>query len=485
MLLIMAVTLYTAQIILKALGIEDFGIYNITGGLAASFVFFSSSLSNATQRFLSVELGKGDIVKVCNIFNISLLIYLGMTIIVFLFAETIGLWFIKNKLIIPIERLNSALWVFQMMIISLSLTLIGSVFNAVLIARENMKIYAYVGIFEAAAKLIIALILVNYTNDRLKLYASLLLGVTIVAQTATAIVCFRKYPECHLRLYWNKRIFKNMLGFTSWNGIGTAVWVINEQGTNILLNIFFGPTVNAAKAIASQVNTAVNNFSTGFFTATRPQIIKLYANNDRKNFINLIFKSSRFSFYLLWFFCLPIILRVNYILNLWLKNVPEYSSRFVTWILIFSLINVLNNPFWCAIQATGKLKYYILIGSLTYLIAFPISYILLKYGNSPVIVFQILAGIRFIYLIVTIYIVKHYIRFSVVDYFCKVLFPITKVILITSAILFIINFRFIESFNSLLIISTISTISIALSIYIVGITSDERKWLIHKVYRNK
>lgn len=259
MLLIMAVTLYTSRVILRVLGVTDFGIYNVVGGLASSFVFFSSSLSNATQRFLNYELGKNNIVQVQNIFNLSILVYAVIAIVIVLISEPIGIWLIENKLSIPTERMEAAYWIFHIMILGLVVTLIGTVFDSVLIARENMKVYSYIGIFEAVGKLLIVFLLEYLPFDKLKLYAVLLFAITFIAKTIMLLYCISHYQECRLRFYWNKSLFSNLFSFVGWNAVGTAVWSINEQGINILLNIFFGPIVNAARAISVQVKAAVNN----------------------------------------------------------------------------------------------------------------------------------------------------------------------------------------------------------------------------------
>ncbi len=481
MLLIMVVTLYTSRVVLNVLGVEDFGIYNVVGGLVSMFAFFSSSLSNATQRFLNFELGKGNLEKVQNVFNLSVLIYLIISSVVFIFAEVVGLWLIYNKLVIPPERLEAALWIFHATLISLFFTLNGIVFNSVLIARENMKAYAYIGLIEAFLRLLIALALSYFAYDKLKLYAILLLCVTICIQGCYAIICIKKYPECRYRFFWQSGLFKEMFKFAGWNVFGTAIWSINEQGTNIMLNIFFGPVINAAKGVASQVNSAVNNFSMNFFTAVRPQIVKSYASGDIDYFIKLIYNSSRYSFYLMLLITLPILFRSDYILYLWLKQIPDFAPAFVRWILIYSLINVLTNPFWFAIQAVGKLKKYCLIGGLVYLTAFPISYIFLSLGYSPVSVFIILAAVRAVYLFVTIKITNNYVNFSMAEYIYSVLIPIAKVTIVSVLIIGLINLFLPQNFFALVVICLFCFIITPLTIYSIGVTGQERLYIKNKI----
>lgn len=481
MLLIMAVTLYTSRVVLAVLGVEDFGVYNVTGGIATSFVFFSSSLSNATQRYLNFELGKKNLSGANDIFNISILIYVVIALMVVVVAISIGPWLLNDVLVIPDSRLDAAYWVFYAMVFVLVITLVGSVFDSVLIARENMAVYAYVSVFEAIAKLLIVFVLAHADFDKLKLYAVLLLLVCIVIKSITAFICIRKYPECGFRYYWSKKLFRQMFAFIGWNGFGSAVWMINEQGMNVLLNMFFGPAVNAARGIAAQVNAAVNNFSNNFYTAVRPQIVKSYAAGDLTHFIQLLLGSSRYSFFLIWMICLPVLMRVDYILDLWLKDVPGYAPSFVCWILLYSCVNILTNPFWSAIQAVGKLKYYIIIGSTVYLAAFPVSYVFLKLGFSPVVTFQVLMIVRAIYLFVVMGIVKKYVSFSYMRYMGEVLWPIVKVGFFSAGIMYFVNSLFAQNFLSLVIVCVISIGVISAVIWFFGLNILEKQFVLKKI----
>lgn len=483
MLLIMAVSLYTSRVILQTLGVEDFGIYNVVGGLASSFAFFSSSLSNATQRFLNVELGKNDIQGVGRVFSLSLLIYIVIIIAVVIVAEYAGIWLLNNKLVIPIERLGAANWVFHTTIIGLAITLIGSVFDSVLIARENMKIYAYISIVEVFLKLFIVYALNWVDFDKLKLYAVLFLLAHFFVKMISVIYCIRKYPECKFRPLWDSSMFGNIFRFIGWNGLGTAVWMINEQGINVLLNMFFGPIVNAARGVSAQVSAAVNNFSNSFFTAVRPQIVKSYAGKDYGYFIKLINLSSKYSFFLIWLLCLPIIVRSEGILNLWLQDVPEYAPKFVQWILLFNCVNVLTNPFWSGVQAIGNMKKYILVGSLLFLSAFPISYLFLKLGWSPTIVFQVLTFVRIVYLFVTIGIFRQLVEFSLTDYCKLVIYPIVKVFVLSGVLSMIVS-PYIGNGLWGILLMTILCISITLMcIGLVGMSKGERRALTSKFFK--
>lgn len=479
MLFLMFITLFTSRVVLDKLGIEDFGIYNVVGGLAMMFTFFSSSLANVTQRFLNIELGRSDIKQASNIFNQHLLLYIILAICVIVFAEIIGLWFIYNKMVIPIERQFAAICVFQFTVISLCVTLIGIVFNSVIIAHENMKIYSYVSMFEGIVKLLVAYIISISVFDRLILYGLLLLLTAIAVQGYYAIYCFKKYEECNIHFIWDKKILKETSSLISWNMAGTAVYAINDSGINVLLNLFFGPIVNAARAISYQMNSAVNSFATSFFTAVRPQIFKSYSAGDYEYLLKLFYNSSRYSYYLLWLLCLPIMFSIDLILNIWLKEVPDYTNIFAIWILIYSLINVLNNPIWTIALAIGKLKKYIGIGSGIFLMIFPISYFALKIGSSPVCVFIIMCVIRFLYLIAVLIIIRQNINFSFKDYCINVVKPILAVTCISLFMVWLIKGIYIHTILSFIFFVILSWIIILLSIGLVGVSKSERVYIIN------
>ena len=363
MLFIMFITLFTSRVILDKLGIEDFGINNVVGGLAMMFTFFSSSLTNATQRFLNIELGIKNSLGANRVFNQHLIIYVIIICIVILLAETIGLWIVINKLVIPSERLSAALWVYQFTIISLAITLIGIVFNSMIIAHEDMKIYSYVGILDGILKLVIAYAICVLPFDRLITYSFLLLTVTLLVQGSYAYYCFKNYKECKLHFIWNKKSIKDTFSFISWNVVGTAIYATKDQGTNLLLNIYFGPTVNAARAIAYQVSSAVSSFGVNFYTSVRPQIVKSYSNGNVDYLNKLFFKSSKYSIFLMWIVILPVILCIDTLLELWLVEVPFQTNIFIVWVLADSMLALLTNPTWSIALATGKLKKYTLIGN--------------------------------------------------------------------------------------------------------------------------
>lgn len=431
MLLLMLVGFFTSRIVLDKLGVVDFGIQNVVGGLASMFVFFRSSLSNVTQRYLNIELANDDIKAARNVFCQHQTLYIFMAIGVIILAETIGLWLVCNKINIPQERYHAALWVYQFTIVSLAVTLLSVVYESAIIAHEDMKIYSYVGIYEGIAKLAIAYIISVIPLDRLITYSFLLQAVSISVILYYMHYCSKYYKECHYHFIWNRKRIRDAFSMISWNTIGTAVWAINDQGINVLLNMFFGPAVNAARGIAFQINNAINNFGNNFYVAVRPQLVKSYATKNFDYLYKLFFSSSKFSVYLLWIFCLPVSLCIDTILNLWLKEVPPHTSSFTVLILLFSLVNTLNNPIWSLALAVGKLKWYILIGGAVFLMTFPISYVCLKSGCVPESVFVVNIIVRTVYIFVVINIIKRYVHLSISRYLSDVILPVALVVIIS------------------------------------------------------
>lgn len=475
MMFLMLITFFTSRVILDKLGVVDYGIYNVVGGLASMFTFFRSSLSNATQRYLSMALGKGDMEEAGRIFCQHQTLY-GMTSIFIIgLSEIVGLWLLKNKLVISPDRQVAAFWVFQFTVISLAFTLLSIVYDSVLIAREEMKVYSYVGIVEGVAKLAIAYFISIFHFDRLIFYGFLLSSVSVGLVMFYAFYCSKHFPEATYRFLWNKTSIKETFSFISWNVIGTAAWAINDQGINILLNMFFGPAINAARGIAFQINQALNHFTASFFTAVRPQIIKSYASEDLRYLFRLLFSSSKFSFYLLWYLALPVMLHIDGILAIWLKDVPSYTNIFTIWVLVFSLVNTTNNPIWTLALAIGKLKWYIIIGSSVFLLTFPIAYIVLKMGYPPVSVFVVSTIVRAIYVLVVLLVIKRYIVFSLWDYLTNVIIPVLFVVMISGTISFLIKDIYGGHFVGILLTAVSTTIIISFSILLFGLNKPERE----------
>ena len=483
MFFLMGVTLFTSRVLLDKLGIEDFGIYNVVGGFAAMFIFFRSSLSNATQRFLNVELGRGNTVNARRVFAQHFTLYIIAAALVLVVGETVGLWFVHNKLVIPENRLMAAVWVYQFTLISLCFTLVSIVYDSEIIAHEDMNVYSFIGIFEGIAKLTIAYVISMSHYDRLIVYGFFMMLLSLSVQCFYVAYCSRHYEESRVSFIWDRKLLKDTAGIVGWNSVGTAIYAVNDSGVNILLNLFFGPVVNAARAVSYQISNAINGFASNFFVSVRPQIVKSYANGEREYLMKLFYNSSKFSFFLLWLFCLPLSFAINPILHLWLKQVPEYTSTFTIWILTYSLVNVLNNPVWAVALAIGKLKRYISIGGGVFLLVFPLSYVALQLGCSPVSVFAIMVAVRLCYLIVVLHIIKRYVDFSFSRYFRDVVRPVVSVVIISLAIVAAIRAVLPTSLPFTFAFIALAVAVVGFSIYFTGISKDERAFAVSAIYR--
>lgn len=478
----MLISLYTSRVVLSVLGVNDYGIYNVIGGIAGSFSFLSSMLSNATQRYLNVAIGQNDKKEANQVFNMNMLIYLIYAFVSILIVEIGGAWFIENKMVLAPDRVGAAYWCLHSTVIILFVSLVSSVYESVLIPRENMKVYAYMGIYDAIMKLLIVFIVSIITFNKLKTYAVLIALISITSRLILAIYTLVHYEETKLKFYWDAYNFKSMSKFIGWNFINTVVFILNDQGMNMLLNMFFGPAVNAARGLSIQVKSAVSNFAMGFFTAVRPQIVKSYAAGDTSRFTELIFNSGKFTFFLLWLICLPVMLRIDNILLFWLGNVPDWTVQFVIWILIFNLINCsFCDPMWQGIQAIGELKKYVAIGSFIYFLAFPITWIAFKFNGSPLLAFQILVLVRICYFIITTLIFRKYSYFSLYKYAQSVLSPVLKVVIVSLILSFLINEVMPYDFISTLIVCLLTVFLVGFSIYIVGLNLNERVLLLETI----
>lgn len=488
MMLIMAVTLYTSRIILKVLGIEDFGIYNVVGGIVTILGFLNSSLSGATSRFITFEIGKGKAGDVNRIFRCAVSAHYLFSLLILLLGETIGLWFVLEKMVIPQERMFAALWVYQCSIFTILITIITSPYNALIIAYERMNIFAYISVFESIAKLLIVFFLANIKSyDKLILYAILLLLIQLIIRLFYSIYCLKYFLGINASYLWDKKMFKEIFVYTGWTLNGYLAVIGYTQGLNILLNLFFGPIVNAARGIAVNVESAVNQFFSNFQMAVRPQIIKSYAQGDLKYMHKLILSSSKYSFYLMLLISVPIIIYTDYILYLWLGQVPEHSVIFVRLILLICMNATLKNPTLIAIHATGNIKKFQLIESTLLLTIVPIAYIFLSYTNMPPeSVFIVYLVIEIITQFVRVWIVYPCVNLSRKLYLKEVLFPIFQVLILLSIIIyFLMRNNIIDSFFMFCGNVLLCIVSTAVIIYFIGLKKQERNYIFKNIISNR
>lgn len=420
MLIIMLVTLYTSRVVLSALGVVDYGIYNVVGGLVTMMGLLNGAMSVSTQRYLTYELGKGDMLRLKQVFSTCMTIFMILSLIVIILAETIGLWFLYNKMVIPEERMDAACYVYQFSILACILSLITNPFNATIIAHEKMDVYAYVSILEVALKLVIVYLLLVIPTDRLITYGILILASQFIVALCYIIYCWKKFSETHYHFYWDKPLFRELISYSGWNLYGSAAGLVKGQGLNILLNMFFNPAVNAARGIAYQINSAITQFFTNFYTAVRPQITKYYATGEINEMTKLVFRSSKFSFYLIMLISMPIILEAPYIVNLWLGQLPEYVVPFTRLIIAISAIDSMASPLMTTAHATGKIKLYQSSVGTVIILNLPISYLLLKLGGSPMTVFYVSLCISVACLFLRLWIVRRLVNFPVKQYIIEV-----------------------------------------------------------------
>jgi len=481
MLFMMAVSLYTSRVVLNALGIEDFGIYNVVGGVVAMFTVLSGSLSAAISRFITYELGKGNQENLNKIFSSAVTIQIGLTGIIILLAETIGIWFLNVKMNIPEMRMEAANWVFQFSILTFAINLISVPYNASIIAHEKMSAFAYISILEAIGKLAIAYLIVVSPMDKLIFYAILMCIVALIVRFTYGNYCKRHFSECTYHFIWDKQLLKQMFGFAGWNFIGAASAVLRDQGGNVVINLFCGPTVNAARGIAFQVNTAVNQFVTNFMTALNPQITKSYAAGNKEYMMTLIFQGARLSFYMLLLLSLPILVNTHYILELWLKIVPEHAVLFVQLVLIFAMSESISHPLITAMLATGKIRNYQLIVGGLQMMNLPISYLLLRWGFFPEIVIIVAICISQCCLAARLVLLRGMIGVSIRKYLQKVYFNILTVSAI-AIVLPLISTQYIdETFIGFIIVSLIAVVCTIISIYFIGCNRQERQSIHQKL----
>ena len=479
MLLIMAVTLYTSRVVLDVLGLEDYGIYNVVGGVVAMMGVLNGAMSVSTQRYLTFELGRQDYIRLKQTFSMCLTIYVLFAVILLLLAETVGIWFFNTQLNIPSERMIAAKYVYQFSIFSAIITLLCSPYNAAIIAHEKMGVYAYASMIEVTLKLLAAYLLTRIVFDKLIIYGLAILVISIIMMSIYYCYCIRNFKECHYRFFWDKNLFAQLLSYSGWNLFGSVSSLVKGQGLNVLLSMFFNPAVNASRGIAYQVNGAVSQFFSNFYMAVRPQITKYYAQNDMENMFKLIFRSSKYSFYLILLISLPIIIETPFMIHWWLGQLPEYVVIFIRLIILITAVDAMATPLMTAAHATGKIKLYqSLVGTLT-LLNIPISYCSLKYGDcSPVVVFIISLCISVISLFVRLWIIYRLMQFPVKLYIRTIL--IRSMVVAGGALvipLFVYSY-FDVSFSRFCAIVFLSIFSSLFFIYVWGLDKSEKHFFI-------
>ena len=478
MLLIMFVTFYTSRIVLQKLGVQDYGIYNVVGGVVSMLAFLNSTLSATCQRYFSYELGRNDKKKLAELFRLNLTVFIYFILLVFLLAETVGLWFINTQLVIPMERLYAMNWVYQFSILTFMVSSLSVPYNALIISHERMSIYAYISILEVLLKLGVVFLLGLIAIDNLILYGLLLFLSTGIITFFYYLYCHFNYPESRYSYYWKSDEIREVASYSTWHFLGSISNVLRGQGVNILLNMFFSPVINAARAIAFQVNMGVYTLMNNFFTAVKPQIYKLYSTQDFDRMNSLINWSSKICFFLVAIVTYPIIANTEYVLSLWLGQVPLCAVYFTQLVLINMLIDSVGGPAIAAALATGKIRNFELITGGLNMMNLPISYILLNLEFAPSSTMIVAIALSYIAVIVRPFLLKHLFPFDINRYFMQIVLRLTIVGVVVAMLVWKVCGSIVCGGLGYICLSTfLIWFILCLSMYYLALNSQERCWL--------
>lgn len=481
---LLVIGLYTSRVTLEILGVTDFGIYNLVGGIVFISNFICNSMALAIDRYLAYNLGLNDKKKAQEVFCMSINIHIGISLLILILAETIGLWFINTQLIIPANRIEAANVIYQTSILSFILFIITIPYNSDVIANEKMDFYALVGIIQGILKLAAAVILPYIAYDQLKTYSLLMTIPSIIYFLSNYFFCKNKFNEAKFVLVWDKRLFTEMLTFAGFSTFGNMATAVVNQGQSILLNLFYGPILNTVRGLSLQVNIALTQFANGIYTAINPQIIKSYAQNDNKYFESLIFRSTKFGYYLLFILSLPIFLEIHPILNIWLKEVPEYTEIFIRLYIINTLIYNFVTPSWMALQATGRVaKIHLITGTIN-LLNLIVTWILWKIGHYPpfsIVTVNII--ISFLMQIATLFIQSKQLDIKISKYCKKVVLPTVFSSVVALAIPTFMYLLFQPGIIRFIVSILSSVISTLCTFYALGIEKQERQFINEIIIR--
>lgn len=484
MFVMLLIGLYTSRVILQTLGVSDYGTYNVVGGVVAMFGILTSTLSGSISRFITFEVGTGNKERLKDIFSTITLVQLVMSIVIVVLIEVLGVWFLNAKMNIPPDRMDAANFVLQCSILSFVLSMNTAPYHASVVAYERFGLFAYLTILDAVLKLAVVFALFLSPYDKLKTYAVLLLFAVILVESIYVFYCRRHFLECRFKLKYDQALLKEIGGFSFWGLFGNASWILNTQGINILINLFFGVALNAARGIAVQVNAMVEGFVSNFMTALNPQITKSYAIGDFEYMQKLIFTGAKYSFFLMLFFSIPLCLETEQILHLWLHKVPQYTVPFVRLTLLSTMVFALGNTLTTAQNATGKIKKYALVLNIFTFMEFPATYILFKMGFSPVSTYIVHIVLYFFLVFVKISLVKSYIHITYFQYWNSVFIKVSIVSFFAILLPLTIFFLMDASIIRLLTICVISAICSLFSIYFLGMGIQERQQ-VNKMIKNK
>lgn len=474
MFITLLISLYTSRAILQVLGVTDYGIYNVVGGVISIIGVMNAAMSWSTMRFLTFDLGKGDKKTLQNTFSMCILIFVLLSAIFVVLSETIGVWFLNTQMTISEDRIVAANWVFQFSVISCVLSLVFSPYGALIHAHEDFTFSAYSSVLESVLKLLIVILLPYIPSDSLIMYSFLLVMVTLLIKVILFVWCKIKYVESKLVKYWDKSVFREILAYSGWSLFGSLSNMAKNSGLNVILNLFFNPAVNAACGIANQVNGIIFQFFASFFTAVNPQITKYYAQNDMKNMYELVFRSSKFSFYLILLLSIPIALEAPTIISLWLGQVPEHVVSFVRLIVVITAVDATAFPINATSTATGNIKLYQTVVGIISLLNLPFSYVFLFWGGSPDIVFIVSLCLAVGAFSARLWAINKVVSFPIKEYLGKVICRVLLVTICAISIPLITHNVLSQGIVSSIVNGIISVLITLTMVFTVGMTKAER-----------
>lgn len=471
----MVVSLYTSRVILSTLGASDYGIYNVVGGVVTIMVFLGGALGASTSRFLTYDLGKGDQEKLNRTFSAALNLHIAVAILVVIFGETLGLWLLYNKLVIPEGRMTAAFWVLQASIVTTAFNFTQVPYSASIISHEKMSVYAYLGLYDAAVKLLIAFLIGVTSHDKLIVYAFLLMLNAIIVFLFYRFYTRKRYTECRFRLVKGGSLYKRLLGYMGWELFGGVASVSQGQGISIVLNMFFGPVVNAARGITQQISSAVTQFVTNFLLASRPQVIKYCAEKKYEDMYNLTFRTAKFAYLLMLAMVIPLCFEIDFILHIWLgDSVPDYTNIFSIIVLITGLVSSLHTASLMPYHAIGKLGTGNVIGGTLMFLSLPLTYVLFKIGLPPYWAFIAIFITSALQQITTWVVIHNYVSYSYWDLLKKVYIPITIVSVLSVICPFAVSHFMEEGWGRFFVLLICTEVILATLIYLIALTSSER-----------
>lgn len=481
MILTLVIGLYTSRVVLSQLGVSDYGLYSVVGGIVTMFTFINGSLNAGTQRFLTYYLGQGDERKLKNVFSTAIVIYVLLALAIFILAETVGLWLLLYKMNIEPDRLYAAKWVYQFSIISCMVSVIQVPFMSALVAHEKFEMYAYMSIYSAVMKLVVVFLLAFSPIDKLIFYAFLLLLVSVSSTVIYNVYCHIRFEECRFSLKFDKDIFRQMFSFSAWDVMGSMAVIGQMQGINIIINMFCGTVVNAAYGIANTVNNIVNTFAANIIIAANPQIVKSYAQRQLDKMYRLVINTGKMASYLLLVISIPIFIEIDFLLKLWLGEYPDFAPVFIRIILLQSWVKILGEPTVKALHAIGQIKYLNIIVGTLLLLMLPVSYFLLKFGSSPQIVLAINIIFWAISIPVRLLLLHRYCNFPIFLYLREVVIRSLFIALISFIVPYLVQKSFAnEGWIRLLVVGATSLMTSVVVIYYLGLSKDMRISVIKK-----